>query len=635
MQNAKKRENLLEQIAALEEDSVDYFDEEKEFFLITSENLQEIHTRFYGYSIQANGIYEEDNLTEEAVAGLDGRGCYVYVEVRDGQITIKQDLNGCWGIYLFRHGDYFALSNSFFRLLDHIKFRYPLTVNRDYCHYFMINTLCSHSYSETAVNEISLIERHAILKIDIAKKDLQTEMIDYKERCHLIYTEEGMATLDRWIELWGSVLRNVAKRTDFLNADLSGGFDTRVPFLMMLQSGTDLKKISLNSLKDPGHSEDYGIASRIAAHYGLELNKPLPKHRFLNYSLHDSLNIDLHCRQTFKKMPGFITQKRVDKLYSFNGYAGETVRGNWLRFHQTPTEFIRVRGSKWKRYSPALAEEIFCSVENILKSAFDSICEKYNCKNKESIELVQYLYQETRCRSHYGKNMVGRYLRNVIMLSPALDPLVRTLRIDTPECRNPRLLLAVIFTRYEPDLLKFPFQGNRIISPRSIAFAEKINERFPRRLTTSKVNGAESFHLQPIDKQAEKIFSSGKDNKGLPGLLLQDCQKAAFDSNKTYGLFSTCFSPELYHYAAAFYENHHKSFREIYAVYGIAKVLEDTIISTGTHPSGCDMKRFIEDDFYPIPNPPSEPPSSEEESANDLIIDSKEEPATDSTDNPI
>ena len=156
MRNTNKRNKLLEQIAELEQGSVNYFDVEKEFFLIDSENLSEVQTRLYGYSIQASGIYEEDNLTPEAVKGLDGRGCYVYVEARDGKITIRQDLNGSWGIYLFRNGDYFALSNSFFRLLDHVKFRYPLTVNRDYCHHLLANSLCSQAYSETAVNEIQL-----------------------------------------------------------------------------------------------------------------------------------------------------------------------------------------------------------------------------------------------------------------------------------------------------------------------------------------------------------------------------------------------------------------------------------------------------------------------------------------------
>ena len=66
--------------------SVNFFDIEKEFFLIDSDNLPEVKTRLYGYSIQATGIYEENNFTEEVGAGLDGRGCYVYVEAKDGKI---------------------------------------------------------------------------------------------------------------------------------------------------------------------------------------------------------------------------------------------------------------------------------------------------------------------------------------------------------------------------------------------------------------------------------------------------------------------------------------------------------------------------------------------------------------------
>ena len=172
MTGIDEHKNFLTQINELEKAGVNYFDVAKEFFLIDSDNLHTTKTRLYGYSIQATGIYEDDNLTEDAAKNFDGRGCYVYVEVRDGKITITQDLNGCRGIYLFRHGDYFALSNSFLRLLDHVKFRYALTVNRDYCNYLLVNDLCSHAYSETAINEIRLVERNAVLHIDAARKTL-------------------------------------------------------------------------------------------------------------------------------------------------------------------------------------------------------------------------------------------------------------------------------------------------------------------------------------------------------------------------------------------------------------------------------------------------------------------------------
>ena len=132
MKNAEEHKKILEQVTELERNSIDYFDVEKEFFLIDSDNLSQVRSKLYGYSIQRTGIYKDDNLTPEAIAGLDGRGAYVYVEVKDSEITIKQDINGCCGIYLFRHGDYFAVSNSFFRLLDHTQSRLLLYVFNAY-----------------------------------------------------------------------------------------------------------------------------------------------------------------------------------------------------------------------------------------------------------------------------------------------------------------------------------------------------------------------------------------------------------------------------------------------------------------------------------------------------------------------
>ena len=193
------------------------------------------------------------------------------------------------------------------------------------------------------------------------------------------------------------------------------------------------------------------------------------------------------------------------------------------------------------------------------------------------------------------------------MLSPALDPIVRTLRIDTPECPDPKLLLAVIFTRYEPDLLKFPFQGERFIAPETIAYAQKINERFPRRNTNDKPDG-KKFYLQPIDTRMEKILPSGRNNQQIPEQFPRRLLKAAFDSSRTYGLFTAYFDAELYNYAANFYDRSTNS-RDCYtnSIYGIARVLEDVEISRHNHPLYCDAKRFIEEDFAQVHVPPPDP----------------------------
>ena len=602
VRNFEEHKKIMAQIAELEKNSVNYFDVEKEFFLIDSNNLSMTQTRLYGYSIQATGIYEEDNLTAEAVKGLDGRGCYIYVEVKNGKITIKQDLNGCWGIYLFRQGDYFALSNSFFRLVDHIKFRYSLTVNRDYCNHLLANELCSHAYSETAVNEIQLIERNAILRIDIAAKNLEKELIDYREHTIPLDSEEGISILDDWVEFWGGVLRGIAQHTDFIQADLSGGFDTRIPFLLLINSGVDCSKIRFNSSKSENHTfpEDYAIASKIAERYKLKLNQPLPDRQSLNYSLADVLNIDFYALQTIHKHPYVRLQKSCEKFYQLTGFGGETIRGNWLRFGSLEN-FMNVQMEKTNRYSRDLSRELSDSMKNIIDSAFNSIREKYNIKDKYSPWLAQYLYQETRSRHHHGKSSLSFYFGNSILLSTAFDPVLRTVRLCTEECPDPRLLIAVVFTRYEPDLLKFPFQGKRSIVPETIAVAEKINQRFPRRATKTRADSV--FNLQPKDSHVEKILASNCNNNEFPNEVLETCLKAAFESSKTYGLFSEYFNDELYRYAISYYEDHDfGNIRYLHPILGIARVIKDVEISQRNYPPYQDLKFFLEQDFCLIPS---------------------------------
>lgn len=74
-----------------------------------------------------------------------------------------------------------------------------------------------------------------------------------------------------------------------------------------------------------------------------------------------------------------------------------------------------------------------------------------------------------------------------------------------------------------------------------------------------------------------------------------------FEASKTYGLFTTYFDEELYHHAAFYYETHtHRSNWNIYAIVGIARVLEDVEISQRNYQPYQDVQRFIERDFYRI-----------------------------------
>ena len=609
MRNVEEHKKLLKQISELEKNSVNYFDVEKEFFLIDSDNLHTIQTRLYGYSIQATGIYEEDNLTEEAAKNLDGRGCYVYVEVKNGKITIKQDINGCWGIYLFRHGDYFALSNSFFRLLDHVKYRYPLTVNRDYCHYLMVEFVAVQSYSQTAVNEIQFVARNAVIHADILKKNLEIELIDYKEHSVPLDSERGIKILDRWVEFWGNLFRNLAQRTNRISADLTGGFDTRIHFVPLLNSGIDLNQIRINSKQhdtNPVIIEDYAIASEIAEHYGFKLNNPLPTPQYFYYSLQDTWNCDLYSQQTARNLPSHSSRKGIDKTYALTGVSGEVFRETW---HMPPQRFIARACAPIRNYSSAaLAKELNHSIQTMIKSIFDTVCDKFRIEDPNSVEIPQYLYHETRSRNHCGKAALTDYLKNVIMIVPAYDPEMQTLQLKSSKCPDYNLLMILLFTRYAPDLLNVRFDKfhDPIDLENLIPHAREINERFPLvKKDKENVSGGGNFSLQPRDLQAEKIIKKGRNNRGIPSDLPAACLKAIFESSRTYGLFTEYFDEELYQYAASFYDTHPYDFsrsRRMYAIVGVTKVLEDVEISQSKHSLYRNVERFLEQDFCKIPD---------------------------------
>ncbi|MBQ3444240.1 MAG: hypothetical protein IJG33_13455 [Selenomonadaceae bacterium] len=595
-------------IAELEKDSINYFDIEKEFFLIDSDNLSQVHTKLYGYSIQQSGIYEDDNLTVKAIAGLDGRGCYVYVEVKDGQITIKQDSNGSWGIYLFRHGDYFALSNSFFRLVDHVKFKYPLTVNRDFCSNYMLSLYASCSYSETAVNEIQLLDRSAIIQINVAEKNLEVELIDCKDHSVSLDSAEGIAILDSWVDFWANVFRGLVQSKKFIQTDLSGGFDSRVSIIPLLHANIDLSQVKINSRMGTLHTykEDYAIASRIAKHYGFKLNQPLPTPEALNYSLSDALNLNSYFQQTFRNVPTASNPKRnVEKIYYFNGHGGENIRRYW---HVSPRELIDGHKTSARFFSPNVSRELSSAIEVILKSGFRSVQKKYGIQDQNSPYIPQYLYKETRSRYHFGKSSACACMLNVVLLSPLMDPALQALKLDTSECPDSNLLITLLLSRFEPDLLTFPFDSNHSIAPETIEYAKKINERFP--LGQKNTAGAveEDFHLPPPDEKVKRALALGRNNIDLPANLLKDCLKAMFESSRTYGLINMYFDAELYTYAANYYESGVLAKdRPAYSILGVARILEDVEISQRNHLPYRDMQRFLEQDFATIHKNPQIP----------------------------
>ena len=243
-------------------------------FVLDSNGLDAVQTHLYGYIIIDSKVIDEEARQNGHQISLTGIGSYDYIERTGDTITISQDFLGSQGIYLYRNEDYFALSNSELLLIERLKERYHLTLNRNYALHLISSGHVVKSAEDTMINEISFLDRHLQLTIDIPNRDMHIQHLDYKEHTVLPDSKEGLAVLDAWYHRWIHIFREAYVLTDNIEIDLSGGFDSRISFALMVNAGLDLNRIVVRSLNDGlhTHNEDYLIASQIADDFGFPLN---------------------------------------------------------------------------------------------------------------------------------------------------------------------------------------------------------------------------------------------------------------------------------------------------------------------------------------------------------------------------
>ena len=544
------------------------FDIDKEFFIIDTNNMNSIKTKLYGYIIQNKGIIENENIKHLDANDISGCGTYVYIERKGNSITIKQDFNGSYGLYLFETENYFALSNSFFYLLDYLKNKFSLEPNEDYMNYMLIQELCSEAYSDTPIKDIKLLDKDAIVRINTTTSAVAVENIDYKISQYSVASEDGLKILDKWFEKWTGLFRNLKDNTNNIKINLSGGFDSRLTFLLALQSGINLNEIMVYSINDSLHThvEDYQIASEIAKYYDFNLNKGNLVNDAINFSLEDIINIYVYNKLPFHKELKCGYKKFKYKHYSFPGAGGENLRSHWDYTIQERTDMYIQRV---KRYKESVFERLTTSVQKIANPSYDAVKSKYHVEDSNSIDIPRYLYMETRCRHHFGRESVDDYFANSYILSPLLDPNLLQLKLTTEDCTDNNLLYSVIFMRYCPQLLNFKFEGNRAIDATTIDWAKKINNILPYKPKDIKHSG--HFNIITDDKSLlGQINSSTSVNTNM----IIDFMKGVLESTDVNNLIGQKVDEDIIYYAlknsviSAYYP-----LKEIYPLVSMALIL--------------------------------------------------------------
>lgn len=440
------------------------------FFVIDSDNLDCINTKLYGYGLNGDNLVLESKKNYE---GLSGMGAYIFVDAQDEFISLHQDYLGSFGLYVYANEGYFAVSNSFLKLVEHLRDkRERITFDRDYANYYLFQTLCSSLCTPTLVKEIKMIPSE--IEVVINKKTLQLLFRDVSAKEHYvpINSREALDILDSWFLKWVETIRGLRKRSNNIVFDISGGFDTRVVAAIWLNAGIDLAKVRVSSNRDEGRKEDLEIAGKIADRFGFELNKTL-EYNSKPVSLEEAITRCTYAKLGFEKQ--FVLRRKVpvEPMFRICGHCGELVKGNTNPFFSLNKDDYRKDLSRSGYYfNPSFSK----SCEVLVDDEFEILSQMYD-EDYLHENFASLLYRYGRARHHFGKEFVECFLFNIIGIAPLSDPILQ--KIDKSIVDDKKILIALIFKRYCPELLDIEFEADRKINADTLELADEINMIHP------------------------------------------------------------------------------------------------------------------------------------------------------------
>lgn len=536
---------------------------EENFFIIDSDNLEQIESHMYGFCVSKKGILTDNYYKEQGhYERPESQGVYIMIIKKGNELRLFQDYYGNFGLYFYENKNtkYFALSNSYLLLLEHLIGKQKLTFNKDYADNLIISVLYTPSINETLIKEISKLPSSIIININIQKKKFKIFHINYHEKEIPFESQEALEIIDKWVDKWGFIIRSLKKQTDNISFDLTGGFDTRSVLSVLLNSNIDLREVLIHSINDNKsvHQTDFQIANNISYKYGFKLNNFTLDDRQIKWNLQDSLNCEYYTRLGFHK--GFILNNKFYRKprFTFTGSGGEHIRGYPGKTIQEYFKKLTLNSYEIKGHE----KEFYKSSVRIFNRSIDSL-KKNNCFNND-YEIASSLYIKGPTINHYGKSALESFLKNCYSLQPMMDPELKKIKFNISG-NLPHDFVSYIYIRFAPDLIYFPFEGKRILNIKSIDKAYNLSRTFKPYEKKKDYNS--NFY---IDKKRKSPAFESKYYENDESYL-----KNLFKSPEFINIIHKVYDNNVYNWAQEYInKSNHIPFRHDFGLLAIAKTLD-------------------------------------------------------------
>lgn len=518
------------------------------FFYIDSNNVNEIKDRLYGYIIvnknnKINLLSSVDDLDIHANNILNGE--YIFIKKDQNNINIYCDDFSTFYIYYYQGQNFFAISNSFYILLENLKKKdisnnIILTPNKIVIDEYIQSGLRTYAIYDTLIKEINIVPIFTNIKISnnhihFIKKEIELDYIN-------ILSREGIFILDKWIDKYANIIHSLLNTNYQTQIDLSGGFDSRVIFSLIHYSNIDWNKDNIHIYSKIGDnkgmikhlSNDYDIATEIVNKLNLKIDTNKNYNiQSVGYSGQQMYSLLKNIFMGVHKEGYYCCKNYNEPFLHFGGINGEIIRGAYTDLDEIKKYFLSVN-------------PIRNSVEvyNKLNNDFNNILRESSSR----YSALQKMYLATLSKSHFGMSIYNAFIANMYNLSPFNDK--DLLRLHIPDGYKKDLLFALIIYRTTPELFDIKFTNDKDFDDNVKAVCIEISNKYPKQQINFTNN---DIFIQDAYKYNYEIE---KDN-----LVGDDILYQVFKENKDLfinemsKLFDKEYAIKLYDYADQFYLN--------------------------------------------------------------------------------
>lgn len=369
-------------------------------FFISS--FSEINTHFNGICYLESDIIVGEKafmnfIKRNKVSEMsEGRFTSIYKETESTWIVTNDD-SGQGIIYFYKKGDTWAISNSFLYLAENLnKKNIKLTSN----FHTIIGFSSFHSTTEQLVSDNTMIREIKTLPLHQFIRIIDNKIFFFSKSLPLCL--DYIDDLVRYRNIFSSRIRALQQRfTEDLHLDISGGYDSRTVFSLVLSSGVDLNQINFRSNRKL--LDDFTVASELSSVFNFKIS---------NKGFNDKSKYNVSDRFDLWKygnlgiyFPAYldINSTSITQNFQLHGAGGGALRG--VVNDISPTLLASRLVSKIKDIYPEYLVDLFRK-----EVVYGAKCA--GISSSESLKNIYYSHY--RSRFHFGRSQYRNLYSNLI-----------------------------------------------------------------------------------------------------------------------------------------------------------------------------------------------------------------------------